>query len=275
MEQKRTAGTFFANVGKALCYLLLFLLCQVLISAVYSVAASVYFMLNPGSGIDPTELIFSCSDQISLFSGVAAIVLLLAFFLLCRKNPLRETGFVATRGRYVFTAIALTPILYAAVTVVLGFLPEEWLADYAEASAALNQTGLLMTIATVLVAPVVEEVVFRGLVLSRLRRAMPGWLAVLISALVFGLCHGQIVWMAYAFVLGVIFGFMALRARSIWPSLCAHILFNGIGQIAVYLPETELAGMLFLGGLAVVGCVLCIAVFVFRTFHPLTDRDAT
>lgn len=274
MNEKRTVGSVFAALGKALCYLLLFLLCQSLVSILYTVTISLYGMLNPGMAIDPIELLFACTDQISLISGLAALVILAAFFLLRRKNPLKESGFLATRGRFVFTAIAVTPILYAVVTVILSLLPEAWLEAYAEASAALSQTGVITVIATVLVAPIVEEVIFRGLILSRLRRAMPGWLAVLVSALVFGVCHGQAVWIAYAFVLGVIFGFIALRSKSIWPSLAAHFLFNGIGQLAVYLPETEAAGNLFLLILLGSGVLLCVIAILFRVLRPLKPRAA-
>lgn len=275
MEQKKlTAGKVFGEIGRALCYLFLFVLCQIFVSVLYSLTISLYAMLNPGMTIDPIELVYACTDQISLISGLATLVILAAFFLLRRKNPFRESGFLATHGRFVFTAIAITPILYAVVTVILSLLPEAWLDAYAEASAALNQTGVIVVIATVLVAPIVEEIIFRGLILSRLHRVMPGWLAVLVSALVFGICHGQAVWMAYAFVLGVIFGFLALRSKSIWPSLAAHILFNGIGQCAVYLPETESASILFLGGLVAVGGVLCIATGLYGHFHPLHPKKS-
>lgn len=267
--QKLTAGAFFGSLGRALCYLLLFVLCQALTGAVYSLTISLYAMLNPALAVDPIELTYACTDQISLISGLATLVLLTAFFLLRRKHPLREVGLRAVHGRYVFTALAIAPLLYAAVSFVLGLLPEAWLADYAEASAALNQESLLMVLATVLVAPVVEEIIFRGLVLSRMARVLPGWLAVLLSALLFGVCHGQIVWMAYAFLLGVLFGFLALRSESIWPSLCAHIVFNGIGQLAGYLPESDTAVRLFYLGLLGCGAVLCLVVFLFRALHPL------
>ena len=274
-SKKITAGAFFGSLGRALCYLLLFFLSQTLVTLVYSATISIYAMLNPGLSIDPVTLIYACTDQISLISGLATLIVLAAFFLLRRKQPLGECGFRAAHGRFVFTAAALTPLLYAAVSLILGLLPEAWLESYAQAAAALNQKGLLMAAATVLVAPVVEEVIFRGLILSRLARVIPGWLAVLLSALLFGVCHGQIVWMAYAFVLGVVFGFFTLRAKSLWPSLCAHVLFNGIGQLAVYLPETDAAGMLFHLILLGAGAVLCIAVFLFRAIRPLKGRRAS
>lgn len=271
-QKKLTAGKLFAELGRALCYLLLFLLCQVLISVVYSLTFTLYSMLTPGVSVDPMELIFACTDQISLISGLATLIILAAFFLLRRKNPLRETGFHTTHGRFVFTALAVTPLLYAAVSFILALLPEAWMEDYAEAAASLNQKGVLITIATVLVAPLVEEIIFRGLILSRLNRVIPGWLAVLLSALLFGVCHGQAVWMAYAFVLGVIFGFFALRSHSIWPSLCAHVFFNGIGQLAVYLPETEETGLLFMSILMGAGVALCVITVLYRALRPLNPK---
>lgn len=263
---KRTVGGVFAALGKALCYLLLFLGCQSLVSLGYTLVITLYAYLNPGITIDPLTLIFSCTDQISLISGLLTLVILALFFLLRHKNPLKESGVLATRWRYVARAAAATPLLQAAVSLVLGLLPEEWMESYAEASAPLNQTGVLMVIATVVIAPVVEELIFRGLILSRLARAMPSWLAALLSSLVFGLCHAQAVWIAYAFVMGLIFSYMTLSSRSIWPSLAAHFLFNALGQLSVYLPETEAAGMGFFLALVAAGVVLsgAVALYCFR-----------
>ncbi len=270
-----TAEEFLGSLGRALCYLLLFLVSRTLVTMVYTSTIRLYAMLNPGSGINPIELISACTDQISIVSGVATLVILAAFFLLRRKNPLKESGILRTHGRFVFTAAAVTPILYSVICFVLGLLPEAWLESYAQASAALNRTGILTAIAAVILVPILEEVIFRGLILSRLNRALPGWLSVLLSALLFGVCHVHPLWMAYAFALGVVFGFMDLRARSIWPSLIAHSIFNGIGQLSVYLPETEQAGLLFLATLAAIGVVLCIIVLIYRRTRPLNQQKMT
>lgn len=267
-SEKRAIGGLLSAAGRALCYLLLFVLMQTLVSAGYTLTAQLYTMLNPGSSIDPMELVLACTDQISLFSGVATLIVLGAFFLLRRKNPLKESGFLATRGRFVFMAAGLAPILYLATTLILGLLPQQWLDDYMEASAALNDTGPLMILAAVIIAPLVEELVFRGLILTRLHRGMPGWLAVLVTALVFGVCHGQLVWIAYAFVLGTIFGFMALRARSIWPSLTAHLIFNGIGQLSTVLEDMAFDPWPILFALAGAGFLLCAATLIFSLAHP-------
>lgn len=278
-----TAGRFFANLGKALLYLLLFLGAQVAVSMLYSAAASLYYMLQsgftgmedfPGMTQQVTDLVLACTGQISLISGLLTLLVLAVFFLLRRKNPFREVGLVAAPGRCVAAGGAMAPILYIAVSLIMTLLPEAWMEDYADASAALNDTGIVMAVATVLIAPIVEEVIFRGLVLSRLKRVMPGWLSVVLSALLFGVCHGQAVWMAYAFALGLLFGVMTLRTGSIWPSLIAHVVFNGIGQALTGLSEQ--AAPIFMGCMMLAAIILF---FVFRRgffelFFPRTKLDA-
>ena len=265
MEQsnRSSALAVLAALGKVLCYLILFLGCQLLVSVTYSAAAALYVGLTQGI-TDPAaltqevlRLVFACTGQITLISNLAVLVILAAFFLLRKKNPLREAGAIPAPLSTAAAAAGLAPILYLLVTVILSLLPEAWLESYAEASAALNDNSLIMVLASVVAAPIAEEIIFRGLILSRLKRAMPGWLAVVLSALVFGLCHGQPVWMAYAFVLGLFFGLMAHRSGSILPSLLAHFIFNGIGQLGAALENTPISPWLVLGGLALAGAVVC------------------
>lgn len=87
---------------------------------------------------------------------------------------------------------------------------------------------------------------------------MPGWLAAVLSALAFGLCHGQPVWMAYAFVLGLVFAFLRLRTGSILPSLLAHFIFNGISPAAQRLGDAGVGDVPILIALVIVGVLGCI-----------------
>ena len=258
-----SAGAVLAALGKALCYLLLFLLCQVLVTAVFTLAAAL--SLLPGQGGDTagllagaTSMVLSSTGLITLISDLAVLVILAVFFLLRRKKPLEEVGLVRTEPACVGAACAAAPLLYVVVSIVLSLLPEAWLESYASASSALAQDDIFTILATVVLAPVTEEVVFRGLIFSRLERAMPGWLAAVLSALAFGLCHGQPVWMAYAFVLGLLFALLRLRTGSILPSLLAHFIFNSISPIAQALGNAGVGDVPILTALVVIGLLGCI-----------------
>lgn len=262
-DQKNSAGTVLAALGKAVCYLLLFLLCQVLATAVFTLAAALS-LLPVWSG-DPTGLVsaaiamvMSKAGLITLISDLAVLVILTIFFLVRKKKPLAEAGLVRTEPACVGAACAAAPLLYAAVTLVMSLLPEAWLESYIDASAALTQDDVFTILATVVLAPVTEEVIFRGLIFSRLERAMPGWLAAVLSALAFGLCHGQPVWMAYAFVLGLVFAFLRLRTGSILPSMLAHFIFNGISPVAQRLGDAGAGDGLILIALVVLGVLGCV-----------------
>lgn len=258
MKQTRSAGQIFGALGKALCALLLFLGCQFLVSLAYALTFLIYNALT-GSG-DVPELITACTGQISLISNVLVLIILLCFSLFRKQNPLSGVSIRPCSRGMILLGIAAAPILYALVTLFFLLLPEAWVENYAEAAASLEGTGAVLALATVVLAPITEEVIFRGYMLSRLQRALPGWVSILVSAALFGACHGHPVWIAYAFVLGLVLGFLALRCGSILPSIAAHLVFNAIGHfLPGLLPENtgDLPVALIL---LAVGLILCFPV---------------
>lgn len=78
----------------------------------------------------------------------------------------------------------------------------------------------------VLVAPVMEELVFRGLLLQGLRRHWPTAPAVLITAMLFALFHVNPWQFMGPLFLGLIFGWLTVRSGSLWPAILAHALNN-------------------------------------------------
>lgn len=254
------AAQVLAALGRALAYLALFFGWQTLVSLLFTLTA-ISAALLIGGGLDPLQIsrqILSASSAILLISGLLTLLTLLIFFAARKKRPLGEVRLRPVPARVLAGAAACAPLFYAAVTLVMSLLPQAWLADYAQASASLEDGGAVTALAVVLVAPVVEEVVFRGLVQSRLARAMPGWLAVLIASALFALGHGHPVWVGYAFCIGLVLGVMAWRTGSILPGLVTHLLFNAVGQI-LSLPQLEQAdGLAVLAALAGVGALACL-----------------
>ncbi len=249
MNEKNVSPAMGVMGALARCvgYLALFLGCQLVVSFVVSMTISMEMVLTTGT-VDPeaaTEAIYAMTPLLTLISNLLTLGILLLIFLIRRKNPLAEVGVKGVPGTTALAAVGIAPTLYLVVTLVLSSLPEAWMESYAEAAASLDNPGVVSFIATALVAPVAEEVVFRGLMLSRLRRAMPGWLALVLSAAIFGVCHGHPVWITYAFLLGLVFGGMTLRSGSILPSMLAHMMFNGTGEI-LSLAGDDYAGMVII-----------------------------
>jgi membrane protease YdiL (CAAX protease family) len=88
---------------------------------------------------------------------------------------------------------------------------------------------------TVLVAPLVEEVLFRGFLFAGLRQSLNLPAAALLSSMVFGAAHlGLAVWsMAAVAVMGAFFAYLYERTGSLWPPVVAHTLHNLLAFVVV------------------------------------------
>ncbi|MGI9111796.1 MAG: CPBP family intramembrane glutamic endopeptidase [Gaiellaceae bacterium] len=104
-----------------------------------------------------------------------------------------------------------------------GLTPEGWDSSRAGAYAA-------NFVAVALIGPVVEELLYRGAGLSLLLRFGP-WIAVLATAICFGLGHGLVLALPALVIFGLVTGFVRLRTDSIYPPMLIHCAFNATSLI--------------------------------------------
>lgn len=106
-------------------------------------------------------------------------------------------------------------------------------------SDMMSQSGLtdmtvLSTVATIIIAPVAEEFVFRGITMKlACRMTKKFWVANTIQALIFGLAHLNLVQGIYAFALGLILGYVVKKYDSLLASMIGHCVFNFAGTYLV------------------------------------------
>ena len=93
-----------------------------------------------------------------------------------------------------------------------------------------------------LLAPVCEELVFRGAVLRALLRWTPcHWLAIAISALLFALIHANPIQMPHAFLVGLLLGWLYYRTDSIVPGIVYHWVNNSIAYVVYnFYPDPQM-----------------------------------
>lgn len=111
--------------------------------------------------------------------------------------------------------------------------------------AAISPAEILIISAlVVLIAPLVEELIFRGVLLPVLRHRVATWLAVLITSTLFTALHTQyflsdtastLFSLGSVFVLGLLAATLYLRAGSLWPSIALHASYNGMIATALIL----------------------------------------
>lgn len=98
--------------------------------------------------------------------------------------------------------------------------------------------GFMLTFLSTVVTPaLVEEFICRGLILGSLKKFGETF-AILISALLFGIMHGNFEQIPFAFLIGIGLGFMTVKSGSIWPAVIVHALNNSVSVLFTYLPES-------------------------------------
>ncbi len=102
-------------------------------------------------------------------------------------------------------------------------------------------------LAVALVSPLVEELLFReAMIGGLLRMEVRPWLAVLVSSVAFGAIHANPAQIPFAFIMGLLFGTIYLRTKSVVLTFVLHVINNGLAVFfqVVYGEEIALSDLL-------------------------------
>ena len=95
----------------------------------------------------------------------------------------------------------------------------------------------VMILFAVVIGPIVEELIFRRLIIDRLSMHGDGF-AVIVSAVAFGVFHQNLYQLFYATLLGVILGYLYVKTRNVIYPIILHVIFNFLGSVvALYVSE--------------------------------------
>ncbi len=133
------------------------------------------------------------------------------------------------------------------------------LGKHQSAISPMDRLRLMLpyTLALGVIAPLCEELAFRGLIFNGLCRRFRPWTAVLLSSFLFALYHANVFQFIPAFVLGVVLALFTARSRSVLPAIVFHCVHNRMLILIVFAggviaPELDVAPALriFCAGLS-------------------------
>ncbi len=196
---------------------------------------------------DPLEVVTTLANvQVQQFSVVAivySIVQIIALIFFLRFREKREKRYVLKEKAEGKTYLSTTVITFGSLGIAMAWMfliyllaqiSKFWFEQmeiYEQMSSITSNENVLITIISVCVlVPIAEELVFRGLVLSELRRVMPDWVGVIVTAVIFGIAHMNPIQSVYATVCGIMFGLVYIWTESIYQSIFMHIIFNFLGS---------------------------------------------
>ncbi|WP_412024386.1 CPBP family intramembrane glutamic endopeptidase [Burkholderia cepacia] len=149
----------------------------------------------------------------------------------------------ATIGRFFVPVLLITPGLLVAVSVlevgVGQFFP--WGGSKYDAREVYINGGLGLILLTCVIAPLLEEMLFRGVMLRSFLRQYPPGTAIAHSAAVFGLAHLNVYQFVLAFGLGLLIGKLYETTRSLLPGIFVHACYNTAVVIVALTTPFELS----------------------------------
>lgn len=267
------AGSFF----KSFLPFIFFMAINVIVTIVTSVVFTVQAM---SSGTMDTD-IFTYMDNLttdpyylqlsSLIMGVIVIILFTIWYRRVFVRPLQGKprkywsgiSFQVIIG-LLFLAFGLQYIAQL-VANAIGWLFPELMMIYNElmSTTGYNEMTIILAVYSLLLAPIGEEIAFRGLTMRFARQALPFWAANIFQAALFGIMHLNVVQGVYAFTMGLFLGWVCKKGHSIKYSIILHILFNVLGTIFIDFFDVTLA--LHDYAFYIVG--IGLAVFAMLIFH--------
>jgi len=198
-------------------------------------------------GSDEKETVMALIQGM-LFHGVA---LLIVWTFIRRRNGswdgafgMNRPGMSRAAGQGLASYIGIIPIVFVTSVFYQLFLYaagypvtlQDVVTIFLEPQSGWNLFFLLLL--AMVVAPFVEEALFRGILLPVLMKKMGAGTAVVISSLFFAAIHQHLPSMVPLFVLAVVLAMLYIHSGSLWAPIVLHAAFNGVSICILLLTST-------------------------------------
>ena len=231
----------------------LFMALQILVSFVGMTAAMTAYMLQTGGDIVHAQYalfdILADSDYLTMLTVVATLVSAMfsvpAYWLVWgRKRTAQDRQYfrekVLKPRPFAMVVIGSCGLYYLAIliSVVIDVISPATMDAYNEMmDRTLGGSQMLAMLAAVLLAPINEECIMRGLILKNLQRFFPTSAVIVIQAVLFGIFHANWVQGLYVLPVGAALGYVAVKSRSVIPCIFMHLFYNLLSFVVTMLPE--------------------------------------
>lgn len=178
------------------------------------------------------EVTTAVKSNVSLGVFFSLLFVLFAYWV-AFKNRKRNLSEYAGLNR-----ASLNGILTSAISGMLAYMlvtafMEKYIMQtniaqqYNEHIAWVGEGSLFITFFVIaLLAPVVEEIVFRGVLITSFQKVITPIGALILTSFLFSVAHGNLVQGMYSFVLGIVLAYIRIKSKSLWNSIAMHISFN-------------------------------------------------
>lgn len=200
-------------------YLSVQILCSIPLSIVYKLAGE-----DMGSA--------SLSSMLLVSSVITVVVLYFAHYARIEKHEIS-----AVKDGYVWLSV---------LALIFGMFASDLITECLHLENNLQQEFIDMSNTAMgaltigVVGPIAEEIIFRSAILGgMLRRGITPWIAIVVSAMIFGLVHGNPQQIPFAFLVGMLFAFVYYRTGSVIPCMICHIVNNSTAVVLMNIGNVD------------------------------------
>ncbi|MGH4117732.1 CPBP family intramembrane glutamic endopeptidase [Clostridium sp.] len=220
-------------LGKIVLYFSVYIFTTFICTSIYAI---IYGIINFNS-ITNVQINESLIRDGFLLTATSAIICFGIYVLMFRKkeiNLFKRCSFkkisLKNSSLIVFCSLGLALFSDSLVNLLISKFP-----SYTEASAAIesNTTTILGIVCIVLIIPIFEEILFRGLIYNELKTHLNIILAIIIQGVIFAAAHGNMLQGIYTFIMGVVLAIIYNKTRSIIAPMLFHIMYNLLGSIVL------------------------------------------
>ena len=276
------------QTGKFLgCFLpiIVALLCQISVSFCFSIGYGAYMafkMMELGITAPAEQETYLMeymygADMIMLITAIATAGTLLIGALWYRNHKpitdfkLKEVVNARLLAAMACLGLSLQLLVSMCLNAVYPILPQNLTDQYNELMKSLLGGNVWLSLfVTVILAPLAEEFLFRGVTLKKAQKIMPFMAANVLQAVLFGIYHMNLIQGVYAFVLGLILGYTAEYFQSIWAAILLHAFVNASAEVLSWLPERLTESWIGIFSVAVVGVTL---LFAAAKLYPRAKKE--
>ena len=136
-------------------------------------------------------------------------------------------------GINIIYIVVITLLISLALNNIISMTPlVQMSGGYAQANENFyGSTLMLELIGSAILSPIMEELVFRGIVCGNLRKIMSTGTAIFLSAFLFGIVHFNIVQFIYAFLLGIVLALFMYKSGHMYAAMVGHIAANAFAVL--------------------------------------------
>ena len=230
-------------------------------------------------GVPSDNPVFALTLLVALLLGHVIVI----WLFIDKKWATISWGSITKRARPYIIVLSFFFVLATSPmgTIIINLFPDTSppkLLSYLD-SAPISIVGIVYGC---IVTPIAEELCFRGAVMFALYRwKRNAWFAILVSAVLFGFAHLNIVQVFYTFIHGVLMGWLFYRTGSLIPSIVVHVANNSLvaagslffgndNEVAGSLPLDDGFFLLFMALCLVLLFACCwVANRMFAKYEPL------